>query len=225
MAGRWAGLTDGVRRRLGDLAPRERRALAVLLLAVAAFVVGTVAFLVQTGLSERKARNAGNAAVLRLVREKGKAYRDRLALQDELNRRLAADLPSLPSILGEVLGELGQQRQDFQELPPEAVGPAGQKRKPWLRLSVKFPLRKVSAQAVYEFLLKLRERYPDLPLAVTSLEMHLDQTENALYRVDMVVSAYRLAEPKAGTGTEKAPAGAGRPGVTPAEAARGAVVP
>jgi hypothetical protein len=196
MSGRWASVTEGVRRRLGDLAPRERRALAALTIAVVAFAIGITVFLVQSGISERAVRNRANADVLRLVREKGKLYRDRLARQDELNRRLAADLPSLPSILGEVLGELGQQRQDFQELQPEPTGPPGAKRKPWLRLSVKFPLRKVSAQVVYEFLLKLRERYPDLPLAVTSLEMHLDQTEDSLYRVDMVVSAYRLAERK-----------------------------
>ena len=195
MAGKWARLTEGVQRRLGDLAPRERRALAALGLAVVAFAVGTAVFLIQSGLAEKETRNRANAEVLRLVRDKGKQYRDRLAQQDELNRRLAATIPPLPSIVGEVLTELGQDRQDFQELQPEPIGLPGQKRKPWVRLSVKFQLRRVSAQFVYEFLLKLRERYPDLPLAVTALDMHLDRSETALYSVNkMVVSAYRLAE-------------------------------
>jgi hypothetical protein len=202
MAGKWASLTEGVRRRLSDLAPRERRALAVLALVFVAFALGITIYLVQSSIAEKAARNAGYAETLRVVRDKGKQYRDRLGRQDELNRRLAADLPPLPSILGEVLGELGQQRQDFQELAPEPIGPPGSKRKPWVRLSVKFPLRKVSAQVVYELLLKLRERYPDLPLAVTQLEMRLDQTEDSLYRVDMVVSAYRLAERREGAGAE-----------------------
>jgi hypothetical protein len=202
MAGKWASLTEGMRRRLSDLAPRERRALAVLVLVFVAFALGITIYLVQSGIAEKAARNAEYAQTLRVVRDKGKQYRDRLGRQDELNRRLAADLPPLPSILGEVLGELGQQRQDFQELAPEPIGPPGSKRKPWVRLSVKFPLRKVSAQVVYELLLKLRERYPDLPLAVTQLEMRLDQTEDSLYRVDMVVSAYRLAERREGAGAE-----------------------
>ncbi|MBI5489180.1 MAG: hypothetical protein HY905_17725 [Deltaproteobacteria bacterium] len=195
MAGKWASLTEGVRRRLGDLAPRERRALAALGLAVVAFGLGTAVFLVQSGLAEKESRNRANGQVLQLVREKGKMYRDRLAQQDELNRRLATSMPPLPSIVGEVLTELGQARQDFQELQPEPVGLPGQKKKPWMRLSVKFQLRKVSAQFVYEFLLKLRERYPELPLAVTALDMHLDQSETALYSINkMIVSAYRLAE-------------------------------
>lgn len=196
MAGRWSDLTAGVRRRLGDLAPREQRALLVLGVTVVLFALAIVAYLVQSGLGEKSERNREQAAVLRLVREKGKAYRDRMAEQEKLNRRLSAPMQPLPSILGETLAELGQQRQDFQELAPEAVGLPGQRRKPWIRHAVKFPLRKVSALTVYDLLLKLRDRYPDLPLAVTRLDMRLDRTENALYNVELIVSAYRLAEPK-----------------------------
>jgi hypothetical protein len=151
-----------------------------------------------------------------MVQDKGRAWRSRMADQDEMNRRLAADVPPLPSIVGEVLGELGQERQDFQELAPEPFGPPNQRRKPWIRLSVKFPLRKVPATVVYDFLLKLRERYPDLPLAVTSLEMRVDRSEEALYNVDMVVSAYRLAEAR-GEGGREGAGGAAKGG--PGEAA------
>jgi|GEM_PF-2078694 len=196
MAGRWSNLVAGMRRRLGDLSPREQRALFVLAVAVVLFLVAVVVYLVQSGLGEKSARNRDRAAVLSLVREKGKEYRNRMAEQEELNRRLSAPMPPLPSILGETLAELGQQRQDFQELAPEAVGLPGQRRKPWIRQAVKFPLRKVSALTVYDLLVKLRDRYPDLPLAVTRLDMRLDRSENALYNVEMTVSAYRLAEPK-----------------------------
>lgn len=194
MAGTWSNLTAGVRRRLGDLTPREQRALGMLAAVVVLFAVAITAYLVQSGLGEKEARNNDQATVLSLVREKGKDHRNRVAEQEELNRRLGATMPPLPSILGETLAELGQQRQDFQELPPEAVGPEGQRRKPWLRQAVKFPLRKVSALTVYDLLLKLRERYPDLPLAVTKLDMRLDRTEDALYNVELVVSLYRMAE-------------------------------
>ena len=217
MAGKWASLTEGLRRRLGDLAPRERRALALLTLVVVGFGIGLTVFLVQSGLSARAEQNGNNAEVLRLVRERGRLYRDRIAKQEDLNRRLAADIPPLPSIVGEVLGELGQQRQDFQEQQPEPVGLAAQKRKPWIRMSVKFPMRKVPATTVYEFLLKLRERYPDLPLAVTRLDMRLDRSEDSLYNVEMVVSAYRLAERK--TGEAESPAKTG--GAVPVKPAAG----
>lgn len=196
MAGTWSNLTAGVRRRLGDLAPREQRALLVLVVTVALFAVAVTVFLVQSGLADKSARNRDRAAVLSLVREKGKEHRNRMAEQEELNRRLSAPMQPLPSILGETLAELGQQRQDFQELAPEAVGLPGQRRKPWIRQAVKFPLRKVSALTVYDLLIKLRDRYPDLPLAVTKLDMRLDRTENALYNVELVVSLYRLAESK-----------------------------
>jgi hypothetical protein len=215
MAGKWTSWTEGLRRRFGDLSAREQRALLVLAAAVVAFGVGIIVFLVQSNLSARAERNHGNAEVLRMIRDKGKAYRDWMAKQEELNQRLGAEAPALPSILGEVLGELGQQRQDFQELPPETFGPANVKRKPWLRSSVKFPLRKVSAQLVFEFLLKLRERYPDLPLAVTSLDMRLDRSEDNLYNVEMVVSAYRLAEQRSREG------GRGDEGKAAAEKATG----
>ena len=161
---------------------------------VVLFVVAITVYLVQSGVSEKEARNRDQASVLSLVREKGKDHRNRVAEQEELNRRLGATMPALPSILGETLAELGQQRQDFQELAPEAVGLEGQRRKPWIRQSVKFPLRKVSALTVYDLLLKLRERYPDLPLAITKLDMRVDRSEDALYNVELVVSVYRLAE-------------------------------
>lgn len=196
MAGTWTNLTAGLRRRLGDLTPRDQRALAALAIIVMLFAIGITIYLVQSGLGEKEARNRDQASVLSLVREKGKTYRNRIAEQEELNRRLGAVMPPLPSILGEALAELGQQRQDFQELPPEPVGLAGQRRKPWVRQSVKFPLRKVSALTVYDLLLKLRERYPDLPMAVTKLDMRLDRTEDARYNVELVVSLFRLAEPR-----------------------------
>ncbi|MBN1773347.1 MAG: hypothetical protein JXB32_18945 [Deltaproteobacteria bacterium] len=196
MAGPWSNLTAGVRRRLGDLTPREQRALATLAAAVVLFVVAVTVYLVQSSLGEKEARNRDQASVLSLVREKGRDHRNRVAEQEELNRRLGTEMQPLPSILGETLAELGQQRQDFQELAPEAIGLPGQRNKPWVRHAVKFPLRKVSALTVYDLLLKLRERYPDLPMAVTKLDMRLDRSEDALYNVELVVSLYRLAEPK-----------------------------
>jgi hypothetical protein len=190
----WNRWSSGLRQRIGELNPRDQRALGIFAAALAATALAIAVFLVHASLADKADRNRDRADVIRLVRERGGTYRTRLIEQEALNHRLAAEMRPLPSIIGEVLAELGQQRQDFQELSPDPFGPAGQRQKPWIRLGVNFKIRKVSAEVVLDFLVRLRDRYPELPLAVTLLDMRLDGTEANLYNVDMVVSGYRLAE-------------------------------
>lgn len=209
---------DGLRRRFADLAPREQRALKGFAVFLVVFGAAVALFVGESAVGRRERRNADNAQVLRLVREKGPAYRKRLENQSALEARLDTELPPLPSILGEVLGGLGQERQDFQELAPEPVGLPGQKKKPWTRLAVRFGLRKVAITVLFEFLVRLRDRYPNLPLAVTMLDLRLDRTEANLFNAEMVLSAYRFSEPRAdrkaagGAEGDRVPPGGQAPG-------------
>ncbi|MDI7266502.1 MAG: hypothetical protein QME96_00735 [Myxococcota bacterium] len=213
---RFRAIQDGFRRRLADMAPRDRRLLGAIGAATVACAAALAVFLVETSVDEKEGRNAAQAEVLRLVREKGPAYRRRVHEQEALEARLQREMPPLPSIVGEVLSELGRERQDFQELAPEAVGLPGQKRKPWTRLSVKFPLRKVPIMTVYRFLILLRDRFGDLPIAVTSLDLRVDRSETGLYNGEMIVSAYRFSEPRA---PDRSGEGGG-PAAPPADGAR-----
>lgn len=171
------------------MSPRER-VLALLGGAVAALcLLGVIAFIVGSRVSDLEERNDAMRQALKDIERKRVPYLQARQKIDDLEARIGQQPLQLSGFLEGAAKEAGVEIRESNPRPPEAIG------KKYLQNSMDLRLTKVTLEPLAKFLRRI-ETNPGNLVLVTALTVRALDDKHVDFSVDMTVSTYERAPNK-----------------------------